>query len=205
MRTAFLIVLMAIVAMTVISHMRRRRSSRPPPPKERYAQETSRVRASAGAARTYAVPHVPAPPTENSPLAPYLAAAVDGTVPTEAPGESVPFSKDEVRDLLNRVVSKINGLHPGLDLALVHFENVRKVVDAYKTVRYEADVQVHSVPRMFSSRMTVKAEVSAAGRLYVRSLGVHNARPDTSPVGAGDFGQLYAEFEPAIRFPVAMK
>ncbi len=172
---------------------------------ETYAQETKVYRREA-VDRTYKMNVVPRPPIQNGPLAPYLESAVDTSLPTVAPGESMMYSRDEVKGVLDRVVGRINKLHPGLELIVVSFDNVQKMVDAYKTTRYEADVQVHSVARMFSSRITVKAEVSASGTLFVRAMGVHNSRPDASNVAAAStFGETYAEFQPALSFPLVLK
>lgn len=147
--------------------------------------------------------HVPLP-GDRSPLAPHLARAVDVGAPaaSTAGGEDVPFSNDEVREVLRRVVARINGVNKGLDLALVSFDNVRKTVDAYKTLRYEADAQVHSVAQMYSSRFTATVDITSSNAMYIRGLSVHSAAKDTSGVAAGTAAlaahERYAPFEPAV-------
>ena len=145
----------------------------------------------------------PAPPHAGSPLAPYLDRAVDASLPPDAAGESVAFARDEVKAVLQRVVQRINARSPGLELTLVSFDNVKKVVDVYKTLKYEADVQVHSVAKSFSSRITARVDVASDGKEYVRSLAVHNATVDAGgPRPASDPAvgshERYAAFEPAV-------
>lgn len=168
----------------------------------------------AGLKTSSAVPAVPASVAEQaegyasmaaaaSPLTPYLDRAVDTSLPADTAGEGVAFDRNEVKMVLQRVVQRINARSPGIELSLVSFDNVRKVVDVYKTLKYEADMQVHSTTKNFSSRVTARVDVSSDGKEYVRSLAVHNAkvdaggpRPATDPsVGAHE---RYAAFEPAV-------
>lgn len=143
-------------------------------------------------------------PKERSPLAAHLAKAVDTGIPAAsiAGGEDVPFSNDEVRGVLRRVIDRVNALNRGLDLALISFDNVHKTVDAYKTLKYEADAQVHSVSRMYSSRFTAEVDISPKNAMYIRALTVHNSAVDTSDVAAGTVSlgehERYAPFEPAV-------
>lgn len=151
--------------------------------------------------RTYKLPFVQ---PERSPLTPYLAPAIDpGALIKEK--QRAPFAKSEVKSILEAVVTKINRLNEGLDLALVSFDNVSKWVDAHATAMYEADVQVHSVSLAFSSRLSVKVEVGASGKMYVRSLSVHNALPDASTIAPSNTGDLYATFVPALQVPISWK
>lgn len=138
-----------------------------------------------------------------SPLAPFLDRAVDAAVPAVGAGQSVPHDADEVKGVLARVVNRINARSPGLDLVLVSFDNVKKTIDAYKNLRYEADMQVHTVRRGYSSRVSAAVDVSPGGKEYVRSLKVHNAAPDAAgPRAAADphiaSHERYATFEPAV-------
>lgn len=156
-----------------------------------------------GVKRRYAQKRVPNPALNDGrgPLAPYLAGVLDPTLPPSAPGEGVPWTNDELREVADHVVGRINAQNPALRLQVVSLDNVKKTVDAYKTLHYEADVQVHSVTRMFSSRLTIKVDMSSGGRLYVRAVSTHNAEPDTSgilPILGGVSGETYAKFQPAI-------
>lgn len=157
-----------------------------------------------GVKRRYAQKRVPNPALTDGrggPLAPYLSAVLDPTLPPSAPGEGVPWSNDEMREVADHVVGRINAQNPALRLQVVALDNVKKTVDAYKTLHYEADVQVHSVTRMFSSRLTIKVDLSSGGRLYVRGVSAHNAERDTSgilPILGGASGETYATFQPAI-------
>lgn len=208
MMKSVLVVLAAAMVLTLFMRVRRRHHMRRRAGAysvETYAQEP-RVYRQEPVDRTYKLSVVPRPPIQNGPLAPYLSSAIDTSLPTVAPGESMVHSKEEVKGVLQRVVDRINNLNPGLHLVIVYFDNVQKTVDAYKTTRYEADVQVHSVAKAFSSRVTVTAELAASGRLFVRSLGLHNSRPDASTVAAASgFGEQYAEFVPALSLPVQLK
>jgi hypothetical protein len=166
-----------------------------------YRRKAPRPAATAAAAG----PKSAAGPRSASPLSPYLAKALDGMVPAATAAESVPYTDDEVRGLLTRVVGRVNARSPGLDLFLVSFDNVKKTIDAYKTLRYEADVQVHSKARMYSSRLTAVVDVSSAGREYVRDLRVHAAAlPGAADVRAASevaaASDAYATFEPAVRY-----
>lgn len=141
------------------------------------------------------------PIQDTSPLTPYLQRVLDSAVPASAAGESVPYTEDEVRALLLRVVQRINARTPDLQLVLVGFDNVTKTVDAYKTLRYEADVQVHSSAKMYSSRLTAGVDVGSDGKEYIRELRVHSAMKDTSAIkGSNAIGSHdnYAVFEPVV-------
>lgn len=153
----------------------------------------------------YALERVPVPGDHHrSPLVPHLAAAVD----KRAPGvvgveEAAPYSTQEVRELLSRaVVGRINARSPGLGLVMVSFDRVTKTVDAAQVVRITADVQVHSVKKMYSSKLTAKIDVDKTGREFVRALDVHSAKRDDSGIaGASSLPTAqYAAFEPIIRY-----
>lgn len=184
--------------------LHRRRSRR------RQAREPYSVHV--GVDRTYAadsaagtLPAAPAAAAGTiSPLAPYLDKAVDRLVPAAvgAGGQSLPHDDEEIKLVLSRVVHRINARSPDLQLTLVSFDNVKKSVDAYKSLRYEADMQVHSVTKMFSSRVAAQVEVTSGGKEYVRSLRVQNAKADTdgpAPSGGSIAAhERYAAFEPAV-------
>lgn len=152
--------------------------------------------------RRYAQPRVPNPAASpQSPLAPYLSGVVDATLPPFAAGEGVPWTLEEVREVMEGVVNRINTQNQALRLEVVSLDNITKTVDAYKTLHYEADVQVHSVTRMFSSRMTIKVDTTPNGKVFVRSVDIHNASKDTSgilPALDGARGETYASFKSAV-------
>ena len=138
----------------------------------------------------------------DSPLAPFLAKALDRALPPAGQGREVAWTHEEVQELGTRVVQRINNRTPGLGLGLVSFERVSKVVDSAGTLRYEFDAQLHSAPRRLSTRVTVKADV-AEGRETIRDIAVHGARADTSAVaGSGGLADHvgYAAYEPVVRY-----
>lgn len=159
-----------------------------------------------GVNRTYKVPsdvQVPDGTPVKSPLAKHLTGVADASTPPMAPGEPMAWSKAEIERVADRVVARINAKSPGLGLVLVSFDNVKKTVDAYKTVRYEVDVQVHSMTKMYSSRLTAKVDVSSSGKEYLREVSLHNARLDDSKiesVSSISGLETYAAFEPAVRY-----
>jgi hypothetical protein len=167
-----------------------------PPARENYTMTTP------SPPTGYALGGVPAP-SSGSPLAPALAKALDALGPLDAGngGESVPFTDDEIRGVLTRVVTRINA-RSQLDLILVSFDGVKKRVDAYKTLHYEAQATVHSPSKAYSSKVSVGVDVGADGRELVRMLRVHGAEKDTSPLGTASVGEhdRYATFEPAVRY-----
>lgn len=142
-----------------------------------------------------------APPATQSPLAPYLARALDRALPPEGGGSAVAWTHDEVRELGGRVVQRINSRTPGLALALVSFDRVTKVADARGTLRYAFDAQVHAASRNLSARVTVRVDVEG-DREFIRDIAVHGAKVDASPLGAADLGGLvdYAAYEPVLRY-----
>lgn len=139
-----------------------------------------------------------------SPLAPYLAKALDEVpVDAAAPGQDSPWTYDEVRALATRLVARVNSRNPGLNLALVSFDAVTKTVDAAKTLRYQFDAQVHAPGQNLSGRVTVKAVVTPDNREFIRDIAVHGARADTTNImgSAGIDGHVeYAKYEPVVSY-----
>ena len=166
-----------------------------------------RFATAAGHEGRYMLPSVPRP-GDPAPLAMPLAKAVDaGARGPPATAVDAPFTADEVRAVLATVVDRINARTPGLALALVSFDNVRKSVDAYKTVAYSADAMLHSPSqgaRGVTSKVTVAVDVDSRGTHVVRGLSVHNAGAvdPASPAPAGPLAALetHARFEPAVRY-----
>jgi hypothetical protein len=204
--TTWLLILLALVlllaAAVVGGHIDRWAPRGPSPTEGRPTGYSSHL----GASRTYVLKDVPVPADlrENaSPLTEYLADLVDRSLPASAAGQHVPHDAQEIRGLLVRVVGRINARHPGLRLSLVSFDNVKKTLDAYKTLRYDADVHVHSAAKAFSSRLTVGVDVTPDGKEFIRALRVHGAAKDESDVrgsGGVDTHDAYAPFEPAVRY-----
>lgn len=196
--TVLLLVLAAVAVGALVWAYRRRPrpAAATTKPKEAYTQ--------VGVPRTYAQNPLPLP-GDASPLTPLLRKAIDAAVPMSAAAEALPHDVTEVRGVLERVVARVNAATPGLELALVKFDNVRKGMDTYKNLKYEADADVFSKARGFGSRLAVAADVTPDGTLYVRTLKVHGAQHDDG-AGAQPFdGNLaaqeqYAAFEPAVRF-----
>lgn len=164
---------------------------------ERYTQ--------VGVNRTYLLPTLPKP-SDNSPLAPSLAKAVDPLVPQQGGSvEAVAHADQEIKNVVQGVVHRVNIRSPDLGLTVVDITNVRKTVDSYKTIRYEADVGVHSTTKAYSSKIGVAVDMTAEGRTYIRGLKVHNAAKDNKAGGAAPsngigFEERYAAFEPAVRY-----
>lgn len=158
-----------------------------------------------GVDRTYKIPkdvHVPGTPHSN-PVSRFMSGIVDPTLPPEAPGQAAEYTKAEIDQVVQRVIDRINTRHPDARLAVVNYDNVKKMVDAYKTVHYEVDVHVHSVTGMYSSRLTARVDVTPSGKEFVRDIRVHNASKDTSGLGSATVSGLeaYAAFEPAVKYP----
>lgn len=157
-----------------------------------------------GVPRTYAQDPLPLP-NDASPLTPLLRKVVDAAVPMAAPtATALPHDQTEVKSVLERVVQRVNAATPGLDLALVSFDNVRKAIDTYKNLKYEADMDVFSKRRGFGSKVAAAVDITADGKQYVRTLKVHGAQRDDG-TGAMPFDdnlarQEYAAFEPAVRY-----
>lgn len=147
-------------------------------------------------------------PDDRHPLAPALARAVDATVPVQhspAGGEAVPHSAAETAEVVAFVVARVNQRTPGLGLVAVASGNVRKTVDAYKTLLYQVDVHVHSAARGYSAVFTADVVSAAGGARYLKAARVHAAAKDTSGV-LGSTGaspvqhESFAPWEPAVRF-----
>lgn len=158
-----------------------------------------------GASRTYAQPAVPKP-GDLSPLTPALLKAVDSLVPARnGTGEALPFDDTEVRHLMQRVLERVNRGAPELDLQLVEVSNVRKAVDSYKTLLYEADLDVYSKGRAFGSRVAAQVDVDSKGKVFVRALKVHQATAEAgrgvSPSNGPGFEEAYARFDPVAKYP----
>lgn len=164
---------------------------------ERYTQ--------VGVNRTYLQPTLPKP-ADNSPLAPSLAKAVDPLVPQQGGStEALPHADQEIKNVVQGVIHRVNVRSPNLGLTVVDITNVRKTVDSYKTIRYEADVGVHSTTKAYSSKIGIAVDMTAEGRTYIRAAKVHNAAKDNKIGGAAPsngvgFEEKYATFEPAVRF-----
>lgn len=144
-----------------------------------------------------------ADPATLSPLAPFLARALDRALPAAGGGKPVNWTHEEVHDLAARVVLRINNRNPGLGLALVSFDAVTKTVDANGTLRYQFDAQVHALPRNLSARVTVSVDVTQDDLDYIRDISVHGARADASVVrGSGGLAGhvTYATYEPVITY-----
>lgn len=154
-----------------------------------------------GVSRTYKQAVIPVP-DERSPLSPALARVVDPVVPMPTAGEALPYDHEEVRSLFEGVVARVNAKTPGLGLALVSFENVRKTVDQYKAIKYEADLTVYAKARNITSKVVAAVDVTAKGMIYVRTLKVPGAAKDTGVVASNGPGteEQYAAFEPAVKY-----
>lgn len=195
------LLLAALVAVVVLLARRHRRAAAAPKPFADAAKETY---TQVGVSRRYAQNPLPLP-GDASPLTPLLRKAIDPAVPMSAAAEALPHDATEVRGVLERVLARVNAATPGLNLALVKFDNVRKGMDTYKNLKYEADMDVYSKARGFGSKVAAAADVTPGGTLYVRSLKVHAAQHDDG-TGAQPFdGALaaqehYAAFEPAVRY-----
>lgn len=168
-----------------------------PPPPEKYTQ--------IGVSRRHVLPEVPKPPVDNSPLTPHLLKAVDPAVPAPAAGEAVPHDEQEVRRLMAGVLQRVNDKSPGLQLHLVAVDSVRKSVDRFKTLKYEAHLDVYSKSKNIAAKLVAAVDLTAGGKMYVRELRVHGgaARDDKSgaaPSNGVGFEEKYAAFQPAVRY-----
>lgn len=161
-----------------------------------------------GVSRTYKQRRVAVPQelaTDVSPLSPWLARAVDVSKEREEPtaGEAVPYDAEEVKDVMRGVVERINRRSP-LDLSLLSVDGVRKTVDRYKNLRYEASLTAYSKTKNVGSKLGVVVEVTPDGRELVKSLRVQNAaRDNSSGISAcNDIGteEKYAAFQPAVKY-----
>lgn len=149
---------------------------------------------------------MPVPTTRGDPLStamsrviePAAAAAAPGT--GLAPGEEVPYDKEEVHNLMGIVVGRINERDPELELHLITVDAIRKTVDPYKTLNYEADMTVYSKGRNVTSRVAVAVSVALSGRVVVRRLAMQSAAKDTSTLMAASDAEPYAAFEPALAY-----
>lgn len=153
----------------------------------------------------YTLPKVPSPLDQNrSPLAPYLAKALDRDAPAEAAQtQDSPWTYDEVRGLASRAVARINARNPGLDMALVSFDGVSKTVDAGKTLRYQFDAQLHSARQRLSGRVTIKVVATPDNKEFIRDIAVHGAKADFSTImgSAGISGHVeYAAYKPVATY-----
>lgn len=191
-------ILIAVLAVVVVAAAwwtprGRRRQSKPP------AQRTEKYTQVAPPAKFMG----PVPkPDDRSPLTPFLAKALDRMAPVATGGgESVPWTDDEIKGVLARVVGRINA-RSNLDLVVVAYDGVTKTVDAYKTLRYGVAVHLHSPTKMMSSKVSVGVDVGADGKDYIRELRVHGAAKDKDDdiPGSGSLAahDQYAPFEPAV-------
>jgi len=131
-----------------------------------------------------------------------LARAIDLAVPAPSPGEAVPYDTQEVKDVINTVLARVNG-RSGLDLVLVSMDAVHKTVDRFKTLSYSADVVVYSKAKALGAKLTAAVDVTSRGTLYVKVLRVHGSARDSSgatPANADGGLEQYAPFTPAIRY-----
>lgn len=180
-----------------------------PPPLRRAPQPRTRNYGTIdpGPRQPYVLDRVPRPADQGaatqSPLEPFLAKALDRALPATGQGRSVNWTHEEVHDLASRVVLRINSRNPGLGLALVSFDAVTKTVDAYETLHYEFDAQVHALPRNLSARVTVRVDVTSDDTDYIRDISVHGSKTDASEVrGSGGLNThvAYATYEPVLTY-----
>lgn len=123
-------------------------------------------------------------PGDPSPLVELLARAVErGEDEPQAAGQMMPWDDAEIRGLLGRVLERVNRLSPGADLALVTYDAVSKVVDASRTIWYEANLTVHSHSKGFSGKATARVSVDPRGVARIRALDVHSGSPDDPQSG----------------------
>ena len=141
-------------------------------------------------------------PGDNSPLTPALSKAIDRAVPAPTAGEAVPHDEREVRGVMEGVLRRVNNTSD-MQLALVSVDSVLKTVDRFKTLRYEANINVYSKSKSMASKLAASVDVTASGKTYVRELRVHGAAKDVGGAAASNgvgFEEKYAEFEPAVRY-----
>lgn len=203
-RPLTLLALLAVALCCLATLLRRHRRRAAARRRQRFLDQASRRRAAA-ADLMGAAPAPSADGATQSPLAPFLAKALDRALPPpEGALQAVAWTHDELRDLASRVVQRVNNRSPELGLSLVAFDRVSKTVDeATGILRYQFDAQVHAVRRDTSARVTVKVDVDG-DREYVRDIAVHGARLDVSAVrgtgGAADGHVEYARYEPVVRY-----
>jgi hypothetical protein len=138
-----------------------------------------------------------------SPLAPALARAVDSPLPpsfVDHPDTTMPYDREEVRQVMSLVVARINHHAPGLGVHLISVDGVRKHGDAAGTMRYWADITVYSKARNVSAKVSVVAEVRQQnGHVAVRRLVVHGTTAsDDAGLQAAHEVDEYAAYEPAL-------
>lgn len=143
---------------------------------------------------------MPVPTTRGDPLSTAMSRVIEPAAAVAAPGEEVPYDKEEVHNLMGIVVGRINERDPELELHLITVDAIRKTVDPYKTLNYEADITVYSKGRNVTSRVAVAVSVALSGRVVVRRLAMQSAAKDTSTLMAASDAEPYASFEPALAY-----
>ena len=138
-----------------------------------------------------------------SPLAPALARAVESPLPPSFvdTGATMPYDREEVRQVMSLVVARINQHAPGLGVHLISVDGVRKHGDAAGgTMRYWTDITVHSRVRNVSAKVSVVAEVrQQSGQVVVRRLAVHGTSMSADPgLQAAHEVDEFAAYEPAL-------
>lgn len=112
-------------------------------------------------------------------------------------GSVVPYGEDEVRQIVRRVLERLNAM--GESVSLIQVVSVSKTLDSYKTVAYELVISVHDSKQTVGMMLSLSVLVPVSGEVYVRSFRPYNTTVDTGPPGAGDHaGSVFAEFEDPV-------
>lgn len=115
--------------------------------------------------------------------------------------DSVPYTNEEVRQIVSNVLARIND-QGAWDLRLVALDSISKTVDSYKTLLYELTFAAYSPPRNIGIKMATSVIVPPTNVMYIRDLRSFNARATTDDPVRGSRGpqteEEHAEWVPVL-------
>lgn len=143
-----------------------------------------------------AMPPPPPPPSKpragthpDTPVDAVFRSVVDADIPvpraTMFTGDAMPHTEDEIKAVLANVLERVNDAST-LDLRLVAVDNVRKTVDAYKTLYYTITAAVYSPPGNVGIKIQAGVVVPPSSVMYLHDLRTFNAQFPTDAVRASE-------------------
>lgn len=136
-------------------------------------------------------PNTPAPVAQVPGVPPTVVSKMARVADTQIPvvmtsGTAVQYGDDEIRQVIRQVLDRLNAMDE--KMTLIQVASASKTVDSYKTVAYDIVASMYDSRENVGMLVAMSVLVPASGKLYVRSLKLHNSPSESNPgpPGAGE-------------------
>jgi hypothetical protein len=113
-----------------------------------------------------------------------MARVVDPLIPVVmTSGATVPYTEDEVNQIVRSVLGRLNSLDE--QVTLIQVVSVSKTQDSYKTVAYDIAMNVYDARENVGMQLLTTVLVPVSGLMYVRQLKLASETADTNAAPRG--------------------